>query len=425
MIYLISNQIYLYDVNEFCVISLEEALNLLEKEDTLGLDTEDEGLDPYTKKMLLLQLGTFDDQFLFDIKSYDCKLPEKLKNFLNYSNKLFVIQNAKFDAKFLFQQGVVLKRVFDTMLAETILTNGLQYNGRDLKSLVDKYFHEYMDKTVRGEIITKGLSTDVLIYGAKDVKYLIPIMNKQLKEADIMDLKNAINLDNSFVIVLAYVEYCGIRLDFNKWSQRASENSATALKLKIKLDNLLWKDKKYKYFSGMQNMFDMSYDCIINWDSPKQVIELFKSYGINVKIYEKGEEKESIDAKVLEPQSNDFEILPIYLEYKAVQKDLSTYGVGWSKFINPITGRIHTTFQQLMNTGRLSCGNKRDGTPNLQNIPSDQFTRSCFIPSDGNIMTAADYKSQEQIILANFSKESNLINFYNKGFNDMKVCPSI
>ena len=56
---------------------------------------------------------------------------------------------------------------------------------------------------------------------------------------------------------------------------------------------------------------------------------------------------------------------------------------------------------------------------NLQNIPSDAETRACFIPEEDNIMLDADYSSQEQIVLANFAKEANLINFYQKGFSDM------
>ena len=72
-----------------------------------------------------------------------------------------------------------------------------------------------------------------------------------------------------------------------------------------------------------------------------------------------------------------------------------------------------------MDTGRLSCGSKYDTTPNLQNIPSDSETRACFIPENGNVMIDADYSGQETIVLVNASKEPNLINFYEKGLNDM------
>ena len=57
----------------------------------------------------------------------------------------------------------------------------------------------------------------------------------------------------------------------------------------------------------------------------------------------------------------------------------------------------------------------------MQNLPGDQFTRSCFVAEKGNKFIAVDYSSQEQIILANFSLEPNLLNFYKKGFTDCKV----
>jgi len=368
---------------------------------------------------LLLQLGNDKFQVLFDINSYGGVIPPELVDFLNGSGKLYILQNAKFDLKFLFHQGIIIRKVFDTMLAEYILTNGLQYSGRDLATLAMKYGEIYLDKSVRGEIISNGLSDRVLKYGAEDIACLPIIKEKQLEKAKELKLTAAIQLDNSFVLPLAYTEYCGIKLDLPRWLRKTQKSTTEALELKLKLEAQLWEEGKYKYFSGMQDMFTGKQECTINWDSPKQVIQLFKEYGINVILKDKGENKETIDAKVLEPQKNQFSILPPYLEYKGKQKEVSTYGEGWKKYINPVTGRIHTTFQQLMDTSRLSSGNKRDGTPNLQNIPSDDETRACFIPEPGNEMIDADYSSQEQIVLANFSKEEKLLNFYRKGFKDM------
>lgn len=419
MIYLVTRQSALFNSNLFEHIELIKAIEILSELDEIALDTETGGLDPYTKKLLLLQLGNEHFQVLFDINSYDGIIPIELKEFLNNSSKLYILQNAKFDLKFLFHQGIILKKVYDTMLAEIIITNGLQYFGRDLKSLTQKYCGEELDKSVRGEIINKGLNDAVLLYGARDVEFLPTIKRKQLAYAKELNLLKAIELDCSFVIPLAYVEYCGIKLNFEKWSSRTSKNISEAADLKKELEEQLLRDGKLKYFSGMLDLFSGEQDCIINWDSPKQVIELFKNYGINTTIKIKGESKETIDAKVLEPQKDQFTILPPYLKYKAKQKEISTYGMGWKKFINPVTGRIHTTFQQLMDTSRLSCGNKNDGTPNLQNIPSDFETRSCFIPEPGNYMIDADYSGQETIVLVNASKEPNLITFYSKGLDDM------
>lgn len=419
MIYLVTNQPSIFEHNDIDIISIEESIAKLSTLDEISLDTETQGLDCFTKKLLLLQLGNFDFQILFDIESFNYKIPPQLKYFLNNSLALYILQNAKFDLKFLFVQDVILKKVYDTMLAETILTNGLQYSGRDLATLVMKYCGVYLDKSVRGDIVTSGLSTKVLFYGADDIKYLGTVKEKQLEQCQKKKLQNAFNLDNAFVIALAYTEFCGIKLDYDKWLQKTSISKDKALALKDKLELLIYNDGKLNYFSGMVDMFSGKQECLINWDSPKQVIRLFKEYGINVTLKEKGESKETVDAKVLDPQKKDFPILALYLDYKEHQKEVSTYGENWKKYINKTTGRIHTTYQQLMDTGRLSSGNKRDGTVNLQNIPSDKETRSCFIPEEGNELLDADYKSQEQVILANFSKEKNLLNFYSKGFSDM------
>jgi len=419
MIFLVTNQVSFFNPEWFKIISLEEGINLLQGYDELGIDTETTGLDCYTKQLLLVQIGNAKFQVLFDISSYDGVIPKPLKDYLNTTNTLLLLQNAKFDLKFLFHQGVILTKVYDTFLAEVIITNGLQYAGRDLESLALKYCQKQLDKSVRGEIIKRGLSDRVLVYAAEDVEFLPQIKRMQLAIAKDLNLLNAIALDNSFVIVLAYVEYCGIKLDYDKWVKRTAKNVEEAYELKLRLEEQLLKDDKSQCFSGMSDLWSGKQDCIVNWDSPKQVLKVLESYGVKVTVREKGIEKKSIDAKVLDPQRDKFSILPFYLDYKAKQKDISTYGTSWKNKINPITGRIHTTFKQLMDTGRLSCGNKDDGTPNLQNLPSGYETRSCFISEKGNIMIDADYSSQEQIILANFSKEENLINFYAKGFHDM------
>lgn len=419
MIFLVTNQVTMFNSKLFKIVSLQEGIDVLRKEPELGLDTETQGLDCYTKGLLLLQIGIEKFQVVFDISSYGGIIPEDLREYLNTTTSLFILQNAKFDLKFLFHQKVLIRKLYDTMLAETILTNGLQYSGRDLASLSEKYCGEHLDKSVRGEIIAIGISDRVITYGARDVEFLSIIKRKQLAEASTLNLINAINLDNSFVIVLAYIEYCGIKLDFEKWHLRTIESMKEVVLLKTQLEEQLWNDGKLKYFSGMTDMWSGKQDCTINWASPKQVIALFKDYGINVILKDKGVDKETVDAKVIEPQKGKFTILPPYLKYKEKQTEISTFGDSWKSKINPVTGRIHTTFKQLKDTGRLSCGDKRDGSPNLQNIPADLPTRACFIPEIGNFLIDADYSGQESVILANLSKEENLLNFYRKGFADM------
>lgn len=419
MIYLISNNISLFDTSEFIVINLKQGIELLKELTIISVDTETEGLDPYTKKLLLLQLGNFNFQILFDIVSFNNKIPIELINFLNTHNALYILQNAKFDLKFFFHQGVILKRIYDTMLAEYILSNGLQYEGRDLSTLAFKYCDIHLDKSIRGRIIRVGLSTSVLLYGANDIKWLSLIRDAQLIKINELNLGRALDLDNAFVVPLAYIEYCGIKLNINKWLENARNNKTELYKLKKVLEDRLYSDGYTKYFFGMLDMFDDTIECIINWNSPKQVIKVFKDYGVNVILKQKGKSIETVDAKVLEPQIKKFPILELYLKYKELQKEISTYGESWKGYINPITQRVHTTFKQLNDTGRLSSGSKYDNTPNLQNVPALKEVRSCFIAEESNIMIDADYSGQETIVLANESQEPNIIDFFNKGLDDM------
>jgi DNA polymerase I-like protein with 3'-5' exonuclease and polymerase domains len=112
----------------------------------------------------------------------------------------------------------------------------------------------------------------------------------------------------------------------------------------------------------------------------------------------------------------------VYIEYSKAHKLTSTFGLNYFKFVNKITGRIHTTYKQIMNTGRMSCGenNKKTGEefPNLQQVPSDHVHRECFVSENGNSLIAADYKGQEDIIFANKCLDKNLLEFYDKKLGD-------
>ena len=392
MKYLISNNELLFSA--FKKISLSEGIDLLTPLQEVNLDTETTGLNCHQDKLVLIQLGNKEIQVLIDIVSFNFKIPEALKVYLNNSKQLFVFQNAKFDLKFLLKQEVIITRVYDTMLAETILTNGLQLAGRDLSSLCKKYLGFPLDKTLQDKI-TVNITEDVLEYGAKDIMVLTPIKKLQILEIEKLELTKALDLDNSFVPVLAYIEFCGIKLDREKWVNIDTENRATYIKQQRQLESILLKNNKLKYFSGMLDLFEGTQTCIINWNSPKQVIDVFKSFGIKTTKIEKGKKKDSVEDSVLEPQVKDFEILGPYLDLKKMQKKISTYGLNWLKSIDSDTGRVHTIFKQLMVTGRLSSGDKKTNSPNLQNIPSDALTRSCFICEKGNKLIAADYSSKK------------------------------
>lgn len=393
--YLVSNKKFKNIPN----ISLQEALRKLEPFTVLGLDTETTGLKFNINKLLLIQIGNKDIQIAFDITYFDNKIPDELKNFLQ-SNRLFIGHNIKFDLKFLLQYGVLIKKVFDTFLAEIITTNGLKKSGRSLKDLVKYHFDDDLDKDIIKIILTKGITEEVVFYAWKDVVYLEDLMNIQLKLIRRFDLSKAVSLDNNFVIILAYIEYCGFYLNWNDWKSK-SHNDLQKLTEREKILNS-WLGGNYpEYIDSQLSLWETDINYLINWNSPSQVIKLFDKIGINTSVYEHGVKKNSAEAPVLLKQIKEFPIIPIYLEYKEAQKVCSTYGLSWEASINQNTGRIHTSFMQLMDTGRLSCGNTKENQPNFQNVSSDSITRHCFQSQKGRKLVNADYSGKRKKLIIN------------------------
>jgi DNA polymerase I-like protein with 3'-5' exonuclease and polymerase domains len=281
------------------------------------------------------------------------------------------------------------------MLAEQVLTNGLE-TPANLKYIVEKYCGVILDKTERNNLIRRGFTYDTIVYGAKDIEYLEKVMILQTQDALKKDVLLAIKLENEFVKALAYTEYCGLFLDIEKWRTKYQSAGLVLEEVEKELD--IWIiNSPYKHYIDTQLDFFTQYvegkpiftKTLINWSSSQQVKELFKEIGIKViDTSNKGKSGESISKNILEMQKNAFDIIPIYLKYQNIKKDFSTYGESFLKYINPVTGRIHCEFNQLMSTGRLSSTK-----PNLQNLPSDERTRSCFVAEEGNILVDADYSA--------------------------------
>ena len=426
MIYLVTNQKSLFETNKhFSFATVTDVIKYFKDHAHVAFDTETTGFDPYLCKLLSAQFGDSKNQFVVDCETVDIR---KFKDLLE--SKTIIMQNAKFDLKFLYRKKIVPKRIYDTFLAERILTTGIYSHRKALDVLVYRYCKKEMDKTIRGNIHKEGLSSAVIVYAANDVKYLHDIMRKQVVKIVEQDLSVALFLDNEYVKVLAYIEFSGFKLDANKWKAKMEEDNKNLRKAKADLDD--WVLNNAAAFIKVDPQLDLFNPnanepvCAILWSSSKQVIPLFKSVGINTEVKDDktGYFKDSVDAKVIRPQVKKCpELIEKYLKYKGYEKVVSTYGQTFIDQINRETGKIHTQFTQIMNTGRLSCGGKNKATKeeyiNLQNIPRDDRTRSCFIASEGNVLIVSDYSGQEQIVLANQSKDKDIISFYKKGLGDM------
>lgn len=403
------------DDKNFQNVGVDVAIADIQQYNELQVDTETTGLFMQRDKLKCLQIGTGKNEYVIH--------PDYIKKFKELlETKLLIFHNAKFDLKFLYKIGIFPNKVFDTYVAECVLYCGDSFHKKALNVVVKDRLGIDLDKSVRKGIAEKELKGEVIQYAADDVKHLSNLKKHQLQEAERKDLIKCINLENDFVLSLAYLEYCGIKLDKNKWLTKMKEDGDRLDKARAILNNLIFTKDLKKYIDYQLSLFDEGIGTIINWDSPKQVIELFTELGIDCWETVKGVRKQSASAKSIEKYQDQYPFIKDYLHYKELQKVVGTYGESFLKQIDPKSGRIYTQFSQIMDTGRTSCGGKNKDTGeefiNLQNLPNNKETRTCFVSEEGNVIVDADYSSMEVVVLTNKSMESGLLEFFDKGYTD-------
>ena len=426
MIYVVSKQLALNtaDIN---YITPDEGLKKIPQLGNLiGWDTETTGLSAHSDRVLLLQLGNQKDQLLFD-NTIDLSI---LKPVFENPNYLFIGHNLKFDIQFLYKYQIIPVNIYDTMVAERLLYLGYAAEEKPLalKECLFRYFGVMLDKNIRSTITSSTIyKPEVIKYSAKDVEYLIDLRQEQLNRINEYSLHKAIEVEMEFVKVLAYTEFCGIKLSEPKWRKKMWEEQVQMQQVLKELEDwmvnynnpkYLRKDRQLDLFGGEPEPV-----CNINWASSKQVVPLFKELGIDTSKKNKrtGKISDSVEAKIVGPQKHKSTLIPIYLRYKALEKCVSTYGQNVIDQINPNTGRIHTNFTQLVDTARLSSGGTKGKIKyiNLQNLPNNAETREAFVSEPAFVLIDADYSAQEQIVLANESMDKDLLHFYDMNLGDM------
>ena len=429
MIYLVSREQFLFEPGDIKCVSVEESLELLAPLKIVGLDTETTGLDPYTKELKLVQMGCKNFQVVIDTSTISIL---EYKEYLE-SDRLFLLWNAKFDLKWFYKYSIVINNVYDGYLAEKLMWLGYPagLHSMSLKSAGENYLGIELDKSVRGKIIYSKLDEEIIRYGAADVEWLETIREKQLELLKEKDLITACDIENRFVKVLAYIEWCGVKLDEKKWKEKMEKDNQRLIETKNKLDNWLRENMpNSKYISTQLSLFDdpetFVPEVLVNWRSAKQVIPIFKKFGVSVEVEDKdkGGEKDSIDVKVLKPQIGVCSLVPLYIEYKKAEKVTSTYGKNFLEQINPVSGRLHTNYSQLgADTTRITSGgtDKENNIKyiNFLNLPSDPETRACFVAEPGNKWISIDYSGQETYIMASLANDAAIIKELTYGSGDI------
>lgn len=471
MIYLVTNSPEMFTNEYYTIISPEDSIKIIENWNSVQYDSETTGIDAKLDRLLSMQFGNpeGDIQIVVDCNSVSPIIYKKV-----LENVLIIGQNLKFDLQFLYNYNIVPLKVYDTMIVEQYLHLGYPAGSisYSLKAIAERRLNVVIDKTTRGQIIWRGLDTQVILYAAGDVKYLYKIMQSQVKDLKAENNIVGAKVECDFTPAIAYLEWSGIHLDVDKWKAKMKIDNDKLQEAKKALDDYMvnyylehnktggtetledvdylagdynWGSQKKVNIPWVQkplqlDMFnpDPSPKCTINWNSP-EVIKVFKFFGFNTKVADKqtGAIKDSIQEKVIKGQKGiNNEFLKLYLTYQGAAKVVSTYGQNYIDAINPKDNRIHSVFRALgASSGRMSCGSnqtnlalsKAKAIPlkraingvQLQNLPADEMTRAAFTAENGNLLVDADFSALESRLGADIYNEKSMIDEFLHGSGDI------
>ena len=374
---------------------LVKAVEVLEKQQMLGVDIEGTGLDPYTDKLLLLQIGTDEVSYIFDAQVLPLYGAGPLIKLLENPKILKIMHNGKFDYGFIkLQVGARVNNIYDTMLAEGVLTAGLK-RPQSLANLSEQYLETRLDKSTRRsfEELKTQISESQLKYSALDTLVLFPIFTAQYKKLQEEDLINIAKLEFAVTTVVAEMELKGIYIDVPKWR----EIIVVLRKKRVDFLNNFQEAVRPLYQSTQVDLFGQHAD-VINTNSNQQLLDLFNNK-LNLGIPSTGDE---ILAGLNHP------VAKMLRDYRGYEKLISAFGDSLLAKVNKKTGRLHPDFMQLgAATGRFACSN-----PNLQQIPRNSEEapfRQCFVPAEGFKLVVTDYSAMEMRILADLSGDAKMI----------------
>jgi DNA polymerase-1 len=403
-------------LNDVQEATIQECKAYCETKTVLGVDTETEGFDFTSKKLIMFQIGDKEKQYVIDTRTVDIT---PLKEILESNEITKVFHNAKFDYKFIKKwAGISVQKIYDTYLVERVLNCGKQDYGYSLSRCTERYLGHVLDKQTRNKFIgLKGqpYTVDQITYGANDVVYLLDIRNKQLALLRSFELEQVARLENEVVKVFAEIEYEGLDIDKDKWTVMAEKNVKLAFDQEIKLDKMVLEHPLLQHYRipvqvDMFAPMEEIRHTHINWGSPMQTLKLFQSLV---------PELEDVNGKKLNKYRYKHKLIDEYIRYKERTKLANAYGTKFFNYVNS-DGKVHTNFSQILDTGRVSSSK-----PNMQQIPSDNTFRNCFIAPSGWVFVSSDYSSQELNVIAYGSQDPVWLEALEKGMDLHGVCADL
>ncbi|ETX14468.1 DNA polymerase [Roseivivax halodurans JCM 10272] len=328
---------------------------------------------------------------------------DALRDLLQDPAVMKIGQNMKYDAKILARVGIVMAPIDDTMLMSYAMNGGEHGHGMD--TLSERYL-SHQPIPIK-DVIGTGKSQitfdrvpieDATKYAAEDADITLrlwQLFKPQLHRAHVTRVYET--MERPLVPVLAAMEMNGIKVDRDTLSRMSAAFSQKMAALEDEIHTLAGES--------------------FNVGSPAQVGEiLFDRMGMEGGKRGKNG-KYSTPADVLEDLATIHDLPARILDWRGLSKLKSTYTDALQEHINPVTGRVHTSYSIAgANTGRLASTE-----PNLQNIPvrseEGRRIREAFVPEDGNVLVSLDYSQIELRILAHVAGIETLKQAFRDGLD--------
>lgn len=369
-------------------------------------DTETTGFDPITSRLvgISFSMKPFEAWYVpFDQNNKE-QYVEILRPLFADAAVAKTGQNIKFDIEVLMTAGIE--------------TRGFKYDTLLLHYLLDPESRHGMNHMARAYLNYSPIEITTLIgSGARQITMdMVPVervAEYAAEDADVtLRLKEVLwpqvveqgleklyrEIEEPMIDVLADMEMTGVRVDTQILRDSGSE-------LAGQLEGL---EQRIRELAGEPDL---------NVNSARQLGEaLFGKLKIDPKPKLTKTKQYRTDEEYLQSLAEGNPIIALILEYRGIKKLLSTYIEALPQLVNPVTGRVHTSFNQAVTaTGRLSSSN-----PNLQNIPirdaQGREIRKAFVPADGeHLLLSADYSQVELRLMAHLSGDPALLEAFGKG----------
>ena len=389
--------------------SFEALLRRLMEAGEFSLDLETTSADPFSAEIvgIAISLSPYEGFYIPvghrylgapEQLSLEEVLPE-LRPLLEGERPKVIGQNLKYDMEVLWNYGIDLRGIsFDAMIAHWLLnpdapSHALEVIAQEvLGERVQKYKELLAAGGERGMAeVPVERATAYAAADAEVVTRLVGPLRRKLEENDLMELFQEVELP--LIEVLAWMERRGVLLDVDVLREQGKE-------LEVMLERL--REELYE-LAGVR----------FNPNSTPQVREILYER-LKLPVIAKTKTGPSTDASVLRELSRLHEFPARLLAYRELEKLRNTYVEKLPQYVNPRTGRVHTSFNQTGTaTGRLSSSE-----PNLQNIPLREGfidIRRAFVAPKGRVLLGADYSQIELRVLAHFSGDENLIGAFRRG----------